>query len=122
MEERAVQGRRGTVAGGAWLLLGLLAAGCDEDRAAPPAAEPPPELGARFDPAATGSVEGRLTWKGAVPAVPPFPSPSRPMAEPPREPSRPRDNPNAPVVDAATPGVCHAAVFLPALHPAPRPP
>ena len=113
-----MQGRRVSVASGALLLLGLLAAGCDEDRAGPPAAEPPPELGARFDPAATGTIEGRLSWEGDVPVVPPFSSPSRPMAEPPRGPNLPWDNPNAPTVDAASRGVGDAAVFLRGVEPA----
>lgn len=99
--------------------LGLLVvvaaalAGCDPDVVpADPGPEDHAEVGARFDPAAAGTVSGRVTWAGAVPRVPPFVAPVSPLAEQAGGPRREWPHPHAPVVDPDTRGVSGAVVFL----------
>jgi hypothetical protein len=115
-KDTRVQGRQRVVVRGGWLFLLVTIGGCG-DTAAPVLFEPPPEIGGHFDPSATGTIEGRLTWVGDVPQVLPFVSTSRPVADPPRDPKRPWPNPNAPVVDARTKGVGDVAVFLRGINP-----
>ena len=98
-------------------LLPLLLVGCESDAAPPPApAAPPPAIGTAFDPAACGTVTGRVTWTGPVPAVGDFPN-HRPkpdgtyvyqMAK----------NPHAPRVNEASKGVAGAVVWLRGIDPA----
>jgi hypothetical protein len=103
-----VQGRTAIVT-----LLLLLVAGCEE---APlpdsPAVKPSAELATRFDPAATGTITGRLTWSGPIPEVPLFHSSPDPLQPPPREPLRTWKNPFAPLVHPRSRGVEEAVVFL----------
>lgn len=64
-------GRRNLFALAGFMLAGCLPSGQTErpGDAVPP---PRPELGAAHDPAACGTVRGRVTWAGAVPQVPPL--------------------------------------------------
>jgi hypothetical protein len=98
--------------------VALAVAGCGGPSPARPEPPAPSELARRFDAATTGSIRGRLRWVGDVPEVPPFVSPPRPVAEPPREPKQSWDNPNAPQVDPRTRGVKDVAVFLRGVDPA----
>jgi hypothetical protein len=98
------------------LLLGAAIAGCDD---APPETTPASlrqGVARAFDPDAAGTVEGRVTWQGEVPAVAPFRSPVNTLAEPIGS-RRSWDNPNAPVVDAPSGGVAGAVVFLRGIDP-----
>src|SRR2546430_479154 len=84
----------------AWApLLLLLAVGCGEPPPEPSTPAPPAELAARFDPSATGSIEGQLLWTGPLAEVRPFRSPPTPGQPPPRPPFRDFPNPHAPRVD-----------------------
>jgi hypothetical protein len=67
--------------------------------------------GTRFDPAGAGTVEGRVRWRGAAPAIEQFCSPDRPMSPPPWGPNRAWDNPLAPRIGPDG-GVAELAVFL----------
>jgi hypothetical protein len=100
-------------------LLPLLAAlsGC---RPSPPPVPPPPPapVGERFDPADSGTIEGRVVWEGPVPAVEPFLAPSAPNGPAAYGPRRPWPNPAAPVVDPDGRGVAGAVVFLRGVDPA----
>jgi hypothetical protein len=98
----------------------VLAAGCGN--APPPpagAAEPPPPAAAgRFDPATAGTIEGRVTWAGELPDVPPFTVWGEPTPGGIRGPRRAQPNPNAPAIDPHTRGVGNAVVFLRGVDPA----
>ena len=53
----------------------IAAAGCESDT--PPTALPTPVLpaiGSAFNPTTSGSITGRVTWKGAIPNAPEFPN------------------------------------------------
>jgi hypothetical protein len=103
-----VQGRH------ACCLLALaLLTGCDEN-APPPEPSPParPDVGRRFDPRTTGSIVGRVVWRGPRPEVPPFRSIEDPLTDQlPPPPVREWPNPNAPVIGPDG-GVLTAVVFL----------
>ena len=76
--------------------------------------EPPPAVPSRHDPAACGSVAGRVAWDGPRPVVPPFdvtPWQAQPDGLP------PQPNPLAPRI-AADGGVGGAIVFLRGVDPA----
>lgn len=93
-----------------WCLL-LLVAGCSDD-AAPeaPSESAPVPVASTFDPARTGTVSGRVTWNGPIPAPPPF------IYGVPRTDgtfdTRMVPNPNRPDVDPETKAVAGAVVFL----------
>jgi hypothetical protein len=101
------------------LLLGLVAllatGGCSDDGLPPASPElAPAAIGAAFDPADTGTIEGRVVWDGPVPDVPPIVAISSPDGNLPpdgkllcREP-----NPFAPRIDSESHGVEGAIVFL----------
>src|SRR5262245_36806916 len=86
-----------------------LALGCDELQS-PPSEQAsanlaPAPSGSAFDPATAGTVSGRVTWKGALPEVPPFEARSYvPIGEQ-GQPRLIRANPNAPSIDSTTRGV-----------------
>ncbi len=56
------------------LITAALAAltGCDEPTPRPAEPPPPDKTGQAFDPARAGDIEGRVTWRGPTPDVPPF--------------------------------------------------
>jgi hypothetical protein len=99
------------------VLLGVLAVGCDP---APAVSEPEPaarETGTLFDPRASGTVSGRVTWMGDIPEVRPYrvlpaASLSFELIQ-----LTLRANPNAPLIDPASQGVGSAVVFLRAVDP-----
>ena len=96
------------------LLLGLLTlAGCTPARVDPPA---PPRvvLGAAFDPAATGTIRGQVTWTGTV-AV--FDRASGVVPDGDEYRLRGVANPFAPAVDTATRGVANVLVRLDGIDP-----
>jgi hypothetical protein len=105
-----------------WIgLVGFLAAGlagCGEAQP-PPTAEPtaPGTTTSRFDPASAGVIQGRVTWNGPVPVVPPFEVCSLVLDGSPSKPRMLRDNPHAPIIDSATHGVSGAVVFLRGIDP-----
>jgi hypothetical protein len=94
-------------------LLLLLVSGCEE-APLPELPEPRPsaDLATRFDPSATGTITGRLTWSGPIPDVPLFHSSPDPLQPPPREPMRTWKNPLAPLIHSQSWGVEDAVVFL----------
>jgi hypothetical protein len=98
------------------LFLGALIAGCDDATPEAPPTGPLPDAARAFNPATAGTIAGRVTWEGDLPAVVPFLSPESPMSEPIGK-KRPWDNPNAPVIDAKSQGVAGAVVFLRGLDP-----
>jgi hypothetical protein len=96
------------------LLLGVaVVSGCD-DVAAPPEApaEAPTEIGRDFDPATAGTLEGLVTWEGAIPVVPTYRAPISPGMEHSGGSRRDWPNPNAPHIDPQTKAVTGAIVFL----------
>ena len=99
---------------GTWLSLLAAAAlaGCDADSPLTPPPAPPVETSTQFDPTTAGAVEGRATWSGVVPVVPPFQAPVSPLCEQVRGPKRDWPNPNAPIIDPQRRGVGDAVVFL----------
>jgi hypothetical protein len=102
---------------GAVLLLPL-ALGCNDARpqteSAPAAVVPP---GSKFDPKTAGTVQGRVTWEGPIPDVPPFKV--RSNSAPGKEAflGLVRERPNVPRVDPESKGVMHAVVFLRGVEP-----
>jgi len=103
-----------------WLgLFGVaVASGCD-DSAAPPEtlAQAAVEIGRDFNPATAGTIQGWVTWRGAIPEVPSYRAPVSPGNEYTGQPRRLWPNPNAPRIDAATKGVAGAVVFLRGIDP-----
>jgi hypothetical protein len=96
------------------LLLPALA-GCDEI-APPETPEPKPvEMSAKFDPANTGTISGRVTWEGALPNFAPITA-QVPVPGGTTE-SRSLPNPNAPRIDPQTRGVAGAVVYLEQIEP-----
>jgi len=96
-----------------WTPVLLIAAGCGEARPehGQPATEGPEAIASRFDPAAAGSITGRVVWTGEVPGVPPLVSWMNWSPEAGGDKVL-RSNPNAPRIDPATKGVGNAVVFL----------
>lgn len=95
----------------------LLAVGCAETP--PPDSsdtKPSPASAARFDLSRTGTIEGQLSWAGAVPNVPLMHSSPTPLKPPPQEVIRTWKNPFIPQVDS-TGGVEDAVVFLSGVEP-----
>jgi hypothetical protein len=103
-----------------WLVLfGVaLASGCDEN-AVPPAApaEAAVEIGRDFDAATAGTIQGQVTWRGAIPKVPSYRAPVSPGNEHAGGARHQWPNPNVPCIDAATKGVAGAVVFLRGIDP-----
>src|SRR5262245_35666558 len=96
------------------LTLSLLAlAGCQE--VAAPLAERPtsaasaqPSPPSEFDAKETGSISGRVTWKGDLPKVPSLPMRTDPAVAP----GKSCAHPNQPAIDPQTGAVAGAVVFL----------
>jgi hypothetical protein len=90
------------------------AAGCSPEPLpdSDPQSSPNASLGQLFDREKTGTIEGVVTWKGAVPAVEHFRSPDSPCVLYPRGPMRDWPNPFAPNIDARTHGLGDVAVYL----------
>ncbi len=103
-----------------WLFFPLAAVlGCGE---APPdntaeTSPPVPGIASRFDPKTAGTITGRVTWTGPVPAVPPFEVRSFIMGNAPGRDRRIAPNPNAPKIDPVNRGVAGAVVFLRGVRP-----
>ena len=96
------------------LLLALLTlAGCTPARVDPPT-PPRDELGSTFDPAATGTIRGQVTWRGAVPVLD-----RASGVVPDGDDYKLRDvaNPFAPLVDPATHGLAGVLVRLEGIDP-----
>ncbi len=97
------------------LLLATLS-GCSEARSDSKAtsADVPPavELGRDFDPTVTGTLQGKVTWDGPIPDVPPFRAYPAPDSQPDLPRRGPRDNLHAPRINPANRGVAQAVVFL----------
>jgi hypothetical protein len=92
-----------------WLPLG----GCTEDSAPPADAFPTvADAVTAFDPATAGTVQGRVTWEGDLPAVPPLRGWTDVAPEDGGAKYHVQANPNAPAIDPDTKGVGNAVVFL----------
>src|SRR4051812_25899907 len=96
------------------MLLGLtLLSGCQD--IAPPTETPtetPRETGRDFDAATAGTIEGRVTWVGAIPHVSPYHAPVSPGGEHAGATRRDWPNANAPKIEPHTKAVAGAVVFL----------
>ncbi|MGH7169445.1 MAG: carboxypeptidase-like regulatory domain-containing protein [Gemmataceae bacterium] len=105
-----------------WLVLVGVAvlSGCDDSLAPPECGRDacaPVEIGRDFDPATAGTIQGRVTWRGAIPKIPSYRAPVSPGNEHAGEARRMWPNPNVPRIDAATKGVAGAVVFLRGIDP-----
>jgi hypothetical protein len=85
--------------------------GC-ADHPAPATVPAPQQAGAEFDPGAAGTIQGRVTWSGALPSIPPMRGWTDVACELTAPKSHSEPNPNAPCIDAATSGVGAAVIFL----------
>ncbi|MBM4072429.1 MAG: carboxypeptidase regulatory-like domain-containing protein [Planctomycetes bacterium] len=101
----------------------LVLAGCgergldhSESSETPQSAEVAPP--SRFDPSVCGSISGRVTWDGPIPAVPPFRVHSSGVPNKSHLVGLTRLNPNALEVQSATRGVHQAIVMLSGVDPA----
>lgn len=92
------------------LLLAL--SGCDQPLVPAEDAEGPlADVGRRFDPASTGTVEGRVIWEGPRPVVPPFRAPVSPLSEQAGGKKRSWHNPHTPAI-APDGSLAGAVIFL----------
>jgi hypothetical protein len=96
------------------LLLLLAAAGCGTHAAplhplAPPPA-PPPELGAQFDVAKTGTIHGRIAWIGEAPVSTGFRD--RKVGTPSQAANFDANNPLMPRINPQNRGIAEAMIFL----------
>src|SRR5262249_28588617 len=80
--------------------------------APPPVPEPAPAGGERFDPARTGTIRGRILWRGPIPALAPFHSIPEPLTDRMPPPPRAWPNPNAPAIDPGSSALAGAVVWL----------
>jgi hypothetical protein len=76
----------------------------------PPPAEPLVAAGTAFDATTAGTIQGRVTWSGAAPVVPPFRGWTDLVPDQPAR-RQVHDNPNAPALGSGG-GVGNAVVFL----------
>jgi hypothetical protein len=106
------------IAGGLVLFAATVLSGC-EDSAAPPEtpSESVVEIGSDFDASTAGEIRGRVTWRGALPEVPPYRAPVSPGNEHAGQPYHLWPNPHAPQIDPASRGVAGAVVFLRGIDP-----
>src|SRR5690242_16594788 len=93
-----------------WSTLGLV--GCQEVRTEDKPSFPAVELATRFDPAATGTLRGRVVWQGAIPEVKPFEVYASRDSQPDMPPRGPRPNPNAPRIALDNRGIQYAVIYL----------
>ena len=95
----------------------ILMGGCAEPPLSPPDDEPPVTLGESFDAAATGTIRGRVTWDGDVPAA--QESLVRAIAFNPHFHQKPArfSTPHIPKMHPQTRGVENAIVFLRGIDP-----
>ncbi|HTU18996.1 MAG TPA: hypothetical protein VMG10_13125 [Gemmataceae bacterium] len=103
-----------------WLVLVGVAvvSGCDDSIALPNQPESNAgDFGRDFDSDAAGTIQGRVTWRGAIPKVPSYRAPVSPGNEHAGQPRRLWANPNTPRIDAETKGVAGAVVFLRGIDP-----
>ena len=110
MHQRAFVGFAGLLA-----LLPLGVYGCDEEGpvlSLKEIAPPDVAIGSAFDPDATGTIHGRVTWAGAIPQVQPFRAPVSSGSDQAGGTVYSWPNPHAPSIDPATRGVADAVVFL----------
>ena len=96
------------------LLLACLLPACDERPAPAPVALPGPaaEASTLFDPDTTGSITGRVAWKGPIPCPEALRAVAEPLTDLSGGPAHDWPNPNAPRIDPGTRGVASAVVFL----------
>src|SRR5690349_17561316 len=96
-----------------WLVCSvLMLVGCQEVHTGDKPSSPPIELGTRFDPAATGTLRGRVVWQRTISEVKPFDVYASRDSQPDMPPRGPRPNPHAPRIDQNTRGVQHAVVYV----------
>jgi hypothetical protein len=88
----------------------LLVLGCQPHEAPTPSATETRETS--FDPSATGTVTGRVTWDGDIPLVRPLAVKANQLGTEVFQQYHFRPNPNAPRIDARTRAVRGAVVFL----------
>jgi hypothetical protein len=99
-------------------LLVIACAGCTEDTPGDPPVTRAYEAGSRFDPAKTGTIEGRVVWSGSLPEVPAFMVFADPDNPPPDRKMRFNvANPYRPEIDPASNGLQDVVVFLRAVDP-----
>jgi hypothetical protein len=91
--------------------LGMTAIGCGMPALPTGEVAGPVPSSSAFDPAATGTVRGRVLWQGPAPEVPPLDILLFKPSDPPEQEKLVRDNPNAPVIGPRG-GVGNAVVFL----------
>jgi hypothetical protein len=99
-------------------LAPALGCGSGGPQAPPDARAQVPDAASRFNPAATGSVTGRVVWEGDLPVVPDFEAKNNLLPSSPPPPRIVRENPNTPAVHPSTRGVGNAIVFLRGVDPA----
>jgi hypothetical protein len=101
------------------LLLGTaILSGCED--ITPPEETPsetPRETGRDFDPATAATIQGQVTWMGAIPSVAPYHAPVSPGGEHAGASRRDWPNPHAPKIDPHTKAVAGAIVFLRGIDP-----
>lgn len=98
------------------LLLLLVLAGCSRNESLLPSAADSghsrPRLAERFDPLETGTISGRVSWKGDAPTVPLIQAVTRNSLE-----GRMVANPHTPQIDAKSHGLGGVVVFLRGIDP-----
>jgi hypothetical protein len=97
----------------ALLLSCLPVLGCTEDP--PPShvqAAPAVRAGVFFDPSTAGTIEGRVTWSGDLPVIPPLQGWTDVAPDSSAAKSHVEPNPNAPHIDPGTGGIGNAVIFL----------
>jgi hypothetical protein len=104
---------------GAGILLLAAVLGCAANpEPTPVPGDFPRDAGRRFDASAVGTIEGTVTWEGALPSVPPFEIPANPLAGQVFHSPQIRPNANAPQIEARSKGVANAVIFLRGIEPA----
>lgn len=94
------------------LLGAAVLSGCDESAAPAETSSSLVEIGRAFDPAIAGEIRGRVTWRGALPEVPPYRAPVSPGNEHAGQPFHHWPNPYAPCIDPGTSGVAGCVISL----------
>lgn len=94
------------------LTMVSLLAGCESTEPSALALDEQPRSVVPPNPAGLGSIQGRVTWVGELPRVPPFQVRGNPLAPSTHGRRAQVPNPNAPRIDQETRGVADAFVFL----------